>query len=213
MFVSCRKNARTYKRGKMKKRFDLSLTPAAILLAAVLPASCTPSKNPQNPQVSFETSLGNFVVELYPDQAPKTVVNFLAYVENGNYTGTIFHRVIKDFVVQGGGMDKDMKEIKTLPPVENEADNGLKNDSGTIAMARTNAPHSASSQFFINLKNNDFLNYQEKSASGWGYCVFGKIVEGMDVIEKMAATEVGNAKGHQDVPKEPIIVKKASLET
>ena len=196
----------------MKKCFDSPFTPAAILLAAVstAPVACTPSKNPQ---VGFETSLGNFVVELYPDKAPKTVENFLAYVENGGYVNTVFHRVMEGFVVQGGGMDKNMNEIKTLPAIENEADNGLKNDAGTIAMARTGDPHSASSQFFINLKNNDPLNHREKSTSGWGYCVFGKVIDGMGVIEKIAKTKVGNAKGHQNVPREPVVIKKVRLET
>lgn len=177
-----------------------------------MPVSGTPSTS-KNPQVSFETSLGNFVIELYPDKAPETVANFLAYVQNESYTDTIFHRVIKDFVVQGGGMDTAMTPIKTLPSIKNEADNGLENGVGTVAMARTNDPHSASSQFFINLKSNDFLNHRDKSPSGWGYCVFGKVIEGMEVIENMAETEVTNGKEHQSVPKEPIVVKKALLKT
>lgn len=177
-----------------------------------MPVSGTPSTS-KNPQVSFETSLGNFVIELYPDKAPETVANFLAYVQNESYTDTIFHRVIKDFVVQGGGMDTAMTPIKTLPSIKNEADNGLENGVGTVAMARTNDPHSASSQFFINLKSNDFLNHRDKSPSGWGYCVFGKVIEGMEVIKNMAETEVTNGKEHQSVPKEPIVVKKALLKT
>ena len=160
-----------------------------------------------NPRVKFETSMGNIVLELYPEKAPKTVANFLAYVDAGFYDNTIFHRIIKGFVVQGGGYDAAMKEKATRPPIENEAKNGLKNSAGTISMARTSEPHSASSQFFLNLRDNASLDYP--SFDGWGYAVFGKIVEGNDVLAKMGEVSTGVTKGMQDVPQQPVMIKKA----
>lgn len=160
-----------------------------------------------NPRVKFETSMGNIVLELYPEKAPKTVANFLAYVDAGFYDNTIFHRIIKGFVVQGGGYDAAMKEKATRPPIENEAKNGLKNSAGTISMARTSEPHSASSQFFLNLRDNASLDYP--SFDGWGYAVFGKIVEGNDVLAKMGEVPTGVTKGMQDVPQQPVMIKKA----
>jgi len=158
-------------------------------------------------QVKLETSYGDITLELDSAKAPKTVANFIAYVNDGFYDGTIFHRVIKGFMVQGGGMTPDMKEKGTKPPILNEADNGLPNLRGTIAMARTPDPHSASSQFFINHKNNDFLNFTAKSESGWGYAVFGKVVSGMNVVDSIANTP----KGMGDVPSTPILIKKATV--
>jgi peptidyl-prolyl cis-trans isomerase B (cyclophilin B) len=156
--------------------------------------------------ITFQTTMGDFSVELNFDQAPITAANFLQYAKDGFYTGTIFHRVIDGFMVQGGGMDANMMEKKSRGCIDNEADNGLKNNIGTIAMARTNDPHSASSQFFVNVANNHFLNHSGKSMQGWGYAVFGKVSEGMDVVTRMKAVATGNARGHQDVPLEPIEV-------
>jgi len=162
-----------------------------------------------DPQVDLKTNFGTIRVELYPAKAPKTVANFLQYVKDGHYNGVIFHRVIPNFMIQVGGFEKGMKEKPTRPPIENEAKNGLKNDLGTLAMARTGAPHSASAQFFINGKNNDFLNYPGQD--GWGYAVFGKVVSGMDVVMKIQQVPTGNAGPFSDVPKEPVVIESATL--
>jgi cyclophilin family peptidyl-prolyl cis-trans isomerase len=172
-------------------------------------AAGAPGALAADPQVDLKTSLGTIRVELYPAKAPKTVANFLQYVKEGHYNGVVFHRVIPNFMIQLGGFDKDMKEKKTRAPVENEAKNGLKNDLGTLAMARTSAPHSASAQFFINTKNNDFLNYPGQD--GWGYAVFGKVVSGMDVVMKIQQVPTGNVGGHGDVPKQAVIVESATV--
>jgi|SRR5687768_1086333 cyclophilin family peptidyl-prolyl cis-trans isomerase len=172
-------------------------------------AAGAPGALAADPQVDLKTSLGTIRVELYPAKAPKTVANFLQYVKDGHYNGVVFHRVIPNFMIQLGGFDKDMKEKKTRAPVENEAKNGLKNDLGTLAMARTSAPHSASAQFFINTKNNDFLNYPGQD--GWGYAVFGKVVSGMDVVMKIQQVPTGNVGGHGDVPKQAVIVESATV--
>jgi peptidyl-prolyl cis-trans isomerase B (cyclophilin B) len=163
------------------------------------------------PVVQLETSMGEITIELNEEKAPKTVENFLNYVNSGHYEGTIFHRVIDGFMIQGGGMDAQMNEKKTNAPIENEADNGLKNDKGTIAMARTQDPHSATSQFFINVKDNDFLNHSGKNMQGWGYTVFGKVTDGMDVIEKMRSVATGRFGMHADVPNEPITINSAKV--
>ena len=179
------------------------------LLAAVLGCSTALA---QNPQVELKTSQGNIVVELYADKAPKTVANFLQYVKDGFYGGTIFHRVIDGFMIQGGGFDRDMREkSKTRAPIENEAGNRVKNEVGTLAMARTPNPHSAAAQFFINLKDNDFLNYREPTTQGYGYAVFGKVIRGMDVVDKIAKVATGNAGQHQNVPREPVIIESATV--
>lgn len=162
-----------------------------------------------DPQVDLKTNLGTIRVELYPAKAPKTVANFLQYVKDGHYNGVIFHRVIPNFMIQVGGFDRDMKEKKTREPIQNEAKNGLKNDIGTLAMARTNAPHSASAQFFINTKDNDFLNYPGQD--GWGYAVFGKVVSGMDVVNKISKVPTGNSGMYSDVPREPVVIESATL--
>lgn len=164
---------------------------------------------PANPRVALETSQGRVVIELYRDKAPKTVDNFLQYVKSGHYNGTIFHRVIDGFMVQGGGFAADMSQKPTKAPIQNEADNGLRNERGTLAMARTQDPNSASAQFFINLTDNEFLNHKGKTAQGWGYAVFGKVVEGMEVVDKIAKVPTGNKGGHQNVPTQPITVTKA----
>ncbi len=165
------------------------------------------------PVVEIDTSMGAIVIELNEEKAPKTVENFLNYVKSGHYDGTIFHRIIDGFMIQGGGMDADMNEKATNKPVENEADNGLKNDAGTIAMARTQDPHSATSQFFVNVKDNDFLNHSGKNMQGWGYTVFGKVTSGMDVIEKMRGVPTGRFGMHADVPKEPVVINSATIIT
>ncbi len=161
--------------------------------------------------VKFTTSLGEITIELYPDEAPISVQNFLDYVESGFFDGTIFHRVIPDFVVQGGGMLPGMQQKQTRDPIKNEADNGLKNLAGTLSMARTNAPDSATSQFFINLKNNEFLDHRNKTPSGWGYAVFGKVTEGMDIVDKMAAVKTTSFGPYGDVPAEDIVLIKAEV--
>ena len=162
------------------------------------------------PVVELDTSMGAIVIELNEEKAPKTVENFLNYVKSGHYDGTIFHRIIDGFMIQGGGMDAEMNEKSTNAPIENEADNGLKNDAGTIAMARTQDPHSATSQFFINVKDNDFLNHSGKNMQGWGYTVFGKVTSGMDVIEKMRGVPTGRFGMHADVPKEAVVINSAT---
>lgn len=164
-----------------------------------------------DPRVELKTNRGSIVLELNQAKAPKTVANFLQYVKDGHYDGTVFHRVIDGFMIQGGGFDKDMKQKKTRPSIENEAANGLKNDYGTIAMARTPDPHSASAQFFINVKNNDFLNYREPTSQGYGYTVFGKVVSGMDIVDKIAKVQTGNAGPHQNVPREPVVIESAAI--
>jgi peptidyl-prolyl cis-trans isomerase B (cyclophilin B) len=159
--------------------------------------------------VKLKTNFGDITLELFEDKAPKTVANFLSYVEDGFFDNTIFHRVINNFMIQGGGFTPDMDQKDTKDPIENEADNGVANEVGTIAMARTQDPHSATAQFFINVNNNDFLNHSGKSVNGWGYCAFGKVTEGMDVVEKIKAVKTGNHGYHQDVPVEPVIIEKA----
>ena len=161
--------------------------------------------------VKLSTNFGDITLELNAEKAPITVANFLQYVESGFYDGVIFHRVIDGFMVQGGGFDVDMKQKKTKDEIKNEADNGLKNDNYTIAMARTSIPDSACSQFFINATDNDFLNHTAKTASGWGYCVFGKVVQGMDVVDKITKVKTTSKAGHRDVPMEAVIIEKASL--
>lgn len=160
--------------------------------------------------VKFETNFGDIVIDLNAEKAPITVANFLSYVDDGFYDGTIFHRVIKGFMIQGGGFDGSMSQKQTKAAIENEANNGLKNDHYTIAMARTSMPHSATGQFFINGNNNDFLNHTAPTGSGWGYCVFGKVIEGMDIVDKIIQVKTGNKNGHQDVPVENVVIKKAS---
>ena len=161
--------------------------------------------------VKLSTNHGDIVLELDAEKAPETVKNFLAYVEAGHYDNTIFHRVINGFMIQGGGFEPGMKQKATQAPVKNEADNGLKNDIGTIAMARTQDPHSATAQFFINVANNDFLNYRSPDIQGWGYCVFGRVTEGLDVIEKIKGVKTGSAGFHQDVPKEDVVITRAEV--
>jgi peptidyl-prolyl cis-trans isomerase B (cyclophilin B) len=159
--------------------------------------------------VILTTNHGKIKLELDAEKAPKTVENFLSYVRDGHYDGTIFHRVIDGFMIQGGGFEPGMKQKPTKEPIENEAKNGLKNDAYTIAMARTSAPHSASAQFFINIKNNSFLDYPGQD--GWGYCVFGKVTEGQDVVDKIKSVKTGRAGMHSDVPVENVVIEKAEI--
>ena len=160
-------------------------------------------------QVKFTTSLGAFTLQLDAEKAPKTVENFLAYVAAGHYDNTIFHRVIKGFMIQGGGFEPGMKQKECRAPIDNEAANGLKNKRGTIAMARTNDPHSATAQFFINVVDNDFLDFKAPSGQGWGYCVFGEVTEGMETIDAIRAVRTGNKGFHQDVPVDDVVIEKA----
>ncbi len=165
--------------------------------------------------IKLTTNHGTITLELDTVNAPKTSANFIAYVESGHYDGTIFHRVIKNFMIQGGGMTPDMEQKPTQAPIENEGEQtakaGLKNVRGSIAMARTNDPHSATAQFFINTVDNDFLDFKAPSGQGWGYCVFGKVVDGMDVVDAIRALPTGNKGFHQDVPKESVIIEKAEV--
>lgn len=160
--------------------------------------------------VKLQTNFGDITIELNAEKAPITVANFLQYVDNGFYDGTIFHRVIDGFMIQGGGFDAEMNQKATLAEIKNEANNGLGNEQYTIAMARTSAPHSASSQFFINVANNSFLNHTAETSSGWGYCVFGKVTAGTEVIDKIKKVATTNRKGHQDVPVDNVIIQKAT---
>ncbi len=162
-----------------------------------------------NPMLEVKTSQGTLTIELYQDKAPKTVENFLQYARDGFFNGTIFHRVIPGFMIQGGGFTPDMKQKETRATIQNEAKNGLKNETGTLAMARTMDPHSASAQFFINLKDNSFLDYPGRD--GWGYAVFGKVVQGFDVVQKIATVQTTNAGPHQNVPATPILIESVKL--
>ena len=161
--------------------------------------------------MTFETTHGSFVLELDRDMAPETVENFLTYVRDGFYEGTIFHRVIAGFMIQGGGFSDEFNQLNTRAPIRNEADRGLENDRGTIAMARTSDPHSATAQFFINVVDNDFLNHRSPTAQGWGYAAFGRVVEGMDTVDGIAAVETGSRGMFQDVPKETIVIRKTRI--
>ena len=163
-----------------------------------------------NPKVVLETTKGKIVLELYPDNAPETVKNFLTYVDAKFYDGMIFHRVIPNFMIQGGGFTADMKRKTTRAPIKNEADQGLKNERGTIAMARTSDPHSATAQFFINSKNNDFLNYRSKTQQGWGYAAFGKVVDGMATVDAISAVATKSSGRFRDVPVEPVVITRAT---
>jgi len=161
--------------------------------------------------VKLHTNHGVITLELDAEKAPVTVANFLAYVEAGHYNNTVFHRVIDGFMIQGGGFEPGMNQKPTGEQIKNEADNGLKNERGTIAMARTQAPHSATAQFFINIADNDFLNFKSADLQGWGYCVFGKVSEGMDVVDAIRKVKTGSSGFHQDVPKEDVIIERAEV--
>jgi len=162
--------------------------------------------------ITLHTNQGDITLELDFAKAPLSAANFLAYAKEGHYNGTVFHRVIDNFMIQGGGFEAGMKQKKTRPTIQNEADNGLKNETGTVAMARTSDPHSASSQFFINVANNSFLNHSGKNPQGWGYAVFGKVTAGMDVINKIKGCKTGSKGGHGDVPVEDIVINTVSID-
>jgi len=161
--------------------------------------------------ITLHTNHGDIVIELDFDKAPKTAANFKQYAEEGFYNDTIFHRVIDGFMIQGGGMTEDLEQKKTREQIQNEADNGLKNEVGTLAMARTSDPHSATAQFFINVKDNSFLNHSSKTSQGWGYCVFGKVVDGMDVVNKIKSVKTGSKGHYQDVPTDAVIIKSVTV--
>ena len=197
-----------------------TILPFTVVLVAILSLVFFPTikgnepmneASPKNVQVLIETTMGNITIELDMQNAPNTSKNFLAYVDDGYFVDTTFHRVIPNFMIQGGGITADMRDKPSKrAPIENEANNGLKNDRGTLAMARTGDPHSATSQFFINHKDNAFLNFTSESMQGWGYAVFGKVVDGMDVVDEIAQVKTGNKGGHQDVPLETITITAVS---
>jgi peptidyl-prolyl cis-trans isomerase B (cyclophilin B) len=182
-----------------------------MMLALIITSGSTARAERSNPLVKLETSMGEITVELYANKAPATVANFLQYVKDGFFNGTIFHRVIPTFMIQGGGFDAQMNQKPTKAPIQNEADNGLKNEPYTLAMARTNVPDSATAQFFINAADNQFLNHTAKTPQGWGYAVFGKVVKGQDVVDKIKAVPTGNRGMHQNVPAEPVTIIKATV--
>lgn len=186
----------------------------AFFLAIVLQLAFTTaalSQTGENPMLRMTTNRGVIDIELLPGEAPDTTSNFLRYVDEGFFDGLVFHRVIPNFVIQGGGFEPGMSQRETNAPIKNEADNGLKNERGTLSMARTSDPHSATSQFFINLKDNDFLDYKSKDANGWGYAVFARVASGMEVVDDIAGTATGNVGGHSDVPIEDIVIEKVEL--
>jgi peptidyl-prolyl cis-trans isomerase B (cyclophilin B) len=190
----------------MKRRRFLVLTSA--LIGALL-LSPVHAEEKTNPQVLLETSQGPILLELYPEKAPKSVSNFLDYVNDGFYNGTIFHRVISNFMIQGGGFDQNFNRKSTKAPILNEADNGLRNTIGTISRARTNDPHSATSQFFINVRQNSSLDFREKTPRGWGYAVFGRVIKGMKTVNQIRNQATGFKNGMADVPRQTVIIEKA----
>ena len=195
--------------------FALAFAPALVSAAPAAAPSNSTSEGTKamstNPRVKLHTNQGDMVITLDAAKAPKTVENFLTYVKEGFYNGTVFHRVIDGFMIQGGGFEPGMKLKQTHAPIENEANNGLKNDKYTLAMARTSDPHSATAQFFINVSNNDFLNFTAPTPNGWGYAVFGTITEGTDVVDKIKGVKTGNKGFHQNVPNEDVIIEKAEV--
>lgn len=192
---------------QLRNRLLIAALPLTLLAGISQSASAAPAA----PRVELDTSMGKIVVQLAPDRAPITVKNFLRYVEEGHYNGTIFHRVIAGFMIQGGGFEQGLKQKTTLPPIENEAANGLKNDRYTIAMARTTDPHSATAQFFINVADNDFLNHTAPTPQGWGYAVFGRVVAGQDVVDAIARVRTATRGFYGDVPVEDVVIEKAEI--
>jgi peptidyl-prolyl cis-trans isomerase B (cyclophilin B) len=188
-----------------------SLALIVTLTALPVVSSWAAANTSKKPMVKFQTTHGDFVIELDPEKAPVSAANFLQYVKDGHYDNTIFHRVIGNFMIQGGGFETGMKQKPTRAPIKNEADNGLKNDKYTVAMARTNDPQSATAQFFINVADNAFLNFTSPTPSGWGYAVIGKIVQGTEVIDAIKAVKTGSKGPFQDVPAEDVIIKKAEV--
>ena len=197
----------------MMKLIPALLTVALILAAAIPASSEEKAAESNNPQVYIKTNMGGFTIELYPDKSPESVANFLNYVEKGYYSGTIFHRVIKGFMIQGGGFTTDMTQKDVAPPIKNEAHNGLKNKKYTLAMARTGVVNSATSQFFVNTVNNTGLDHKDKTQAGYGYCVFAKVIEGMEVIDKIEMVATTTKGNYGDVPVKPVIIKAMTLMT
>ena len=191
----------------LSRRAVLAFAAASLALGMSYTAAAADATD--TPHVTLKTSMGNIVLELYPEKAPASVANFLQYVKSGQYNGTIFHRVIEGFMIQGGGFDQNMREKPTRAPIKNEAGNGLKNTMYTIAMARTQEPHSATAQFFINTANNSALDYP--SRDGWGYAAFGKVIEGNAVVDKIKSVKTGNNGMYQDVPKTPVVIESATV--
>nr|WP_176456545.1 peptidylprolyl isomerase [Bordetella genomosp. 4] len=193
----------------------LAIVPAAASAQAATPSTPSSKEGTKpmstSPRVKLQTNQGDIVITLDAEKAPKTVENFLSYVKSGFYNGTIFHRVIDGFMIQGGGFEAGLKQKPTQAPIENEANNGLKNDKYTLAMARTSDPHSATAQFFINVANNDFLNFTAPTPNGWGYAVFGKVTEGTEVVDKIKGVKTGNSGFHQNVPTEDVVIEKAEV--
>jgi peptidyl-prolyl cis-trans isomerase B (cyclophilin B) len=194
--------------GKRRGRLILA---GCLMVGLILGAGPGAWAERSHPLVKLETSMGDITLELYPDKAPVTVANFLDYVKSGFYNGTIFHRVISGFMIQGGGLDAQMHEKTTRAPIKNEADNGLTNDAYTVAMARTSDPNSATAQFFINVANNAFLNHKGATPQGWGYAVFGKVIKGREVVDKIKAVATTNRGLHENVPQEPVTIIKATV--
>ncbi|CAM4259447.1 peptidylprolyl isomerase [Bordetella muralis] len=193
----------------------LAIVPAAVSAQPATPSTPSSKEGTKpmstSPRVKLQTNQGDIVITLDAEKAPKTVENFLSYVKTGFYNGTIFHRVIDGFMIQGGGFEAGLKQKPTQAPIENEANNGLKNDKYTLAMARTSDPHSATAQFFINVSNNDFLNFTAPTPNGWGYAVFGKVTEGTEVVDKIKGVKTGNSGFHQNVPTEDVVIEKAEV--
>lgn len=193
----------------MMKSFLFSLAIAASIMPLL--STTAHAQGMGSNMVKLKTNYGDITIELNAEKAPTTVANFLQYVKDGFYDNTIFHRVINKFMIQGGGFEPGMKQKDTKDPIKNEADNGLKNEKYTVAMARTNDPHSATAQFFINVENNEFLNHKSPTPQGWGYCVFGKVVEGTDVVDKIKVVQTGRSGFHQDVPAEDVVIQSAEV--
>ena len=196
----------------MSDRTVRGMTAALVALAMGATTPSAQADESQRPRVTFETSHGSFVLELDREAAPETVANFLAYVRDEFYEGTVFHRVIAGFMIQGGGFTEEFRQLRTRAPVRNEADRGGRNDRGTIAMARTSDPHSATAQFFINVADNDFLNHKAPTPQGWGYAAFGRVVEGMETVDRIAAVETGSRGPFNDVPKDAIVIREARIQ-
>jgi cyclophilin family peptidyl-prolyl cis-trans isomerase len=181
------------------------------IFALLIALAITPTALASNPKVEFRTSLGTFVIDLYPENAPQTVENFLQYVKEGFYNGTVFHRVIPGFMVQGGGFTRNLQQKPTRPAIRNEAGNGLRNAVGTVAMARTKDPHSATAQFFVNVADNDFLDFKSPDEEGYGYTVFARVSAGMDVIQKILQVPTATVGAHQNVPRTPVLIESSRL--
>jgi peptidyl-prolyl cis-trans isomerase A (cyclophilin A)/peptidyl-prolyl cis-trans isomerase B (cyclophilin B) len=182
------------------------------LLVTLIAVLWSVASFPANPQVELKTNMGAIVLELYPERAPATVQNFIQYVKDGHYNGTLFHRVIPKFMIQGGGFSPDFKQKPARQPIRNEAANGIKNTVGTVAMARTSDPHSATAQFFINVADNDFLDFRYPTREGYGYCAFGRVVKGMNVVQRIASVATGPGPSpHRDVPRQPVVIERAHL--